>query len=127
MRGTHLNGADLTGADLTDATLSEATMAEALILSSTGNVTIAELRGAVLDDPELRKGDLEEVLEGVNLRGAIVTNDQLATVRSLKGAIMPDGSRYDGWFNLPGDILAAQMQGIDSDDPEALACWYAGV
>lgn len=123
MRGTHLNGADLTGADLTDATLSESTMAEALVLS--GDITIVELQDSVLDDPELSESDLGEVLEGATLRGAIVTNDQLATVRSLKGAIMPDGSRYDGRFNLPGDISAAQMQGIDPDDPEALAHWYA--
>lgn len=125
LRGTHLNGADLTGANLADATLSEATMAESLMLS--GDVTEAELRSTALDDPQLSATDLGEVLEGANLRGAIVTDDQLATVRSLKGATMPDGSRYDGRFILAGDILVAQMQGIDPDDSEALARWYAGV
>lgn len=126
LRGTRLNGADLTGADLTDVILSEATMAEALLLSGSGNISMAELRNAVLDDPELSASDLDEMVDGATLRGAIIANDQLATARSMKGTTMPDGKRYNGGFNLPGDILAANRQGVDTDDAEAMERWYAG-
>jgi hypothetical protein len=123
--GTHLNGADLTNADLTDAILSESKAVDALMLSSDA-VSDNELRRFAHTVPELSEGDLDQVFEGTDLSGAIITDKQLATVRSLKGATMPDGSRYDGRFNLPGDILSAQKQGVDPDDPEAMERWYAG-
>jgi uncharacterized protein YjbI with pentapeptide repeats len=63
-----LSEADLNGADLREANLSGANLSE------------ASLSGANLS--------------GANLSGAKVTAGQLATVKSLFDAIMPDGSRH---------------------------------
>lgn len=32
-----------------------------------------------------------------------LSNEQLRKADTLRGSILPDGSRYDGRFNLPGD------------------------
>ena len=37
---------------------------------------------------------------------------QLAQASCLKGATMPDGSTYDGRFNLPGDLANAPLQRV---------------
>lgn len=66
LRGADLSTADLQGTDLREACLSGT------------NLTGANLLGANLS--------------GARLTGAIVTPNQLALVRSLHGAILPDGS-----------------------------------
>jgi uncharacterized protein YjbI with pentapeptide repeats len=39
--------------------------------------------------------ELDISLEGANLSGANVTDEQLAQARSLKGATMPDGTKHE--------------------------------
>jgi len=58
-------------------------------------------RGAGLTDADLEGANLEGAdlsnayLGGANLKGANVTDEQLATCKSLEGATMPDGSKHD--------------------------------
>ncbi len=68
LRGADLRGVDLSGAFLENANLSCANITDSLKIC-----------------PYLRD---------VDLRGALVTNEQLAQVSSLKGATMPDGSKH---------------------------------
>jgi Pentapeptide repeats (8 copies) len=74
MFGVVLRGADLTGVDLSGSDLSGA------------DLRGADLRGAVLKEIRLVGACLEE---------AKVTEAQLGEAESVKGAIMPDGSRHD--------------------------------
>jgi uncharacterized protein YjbI with pentapeptide repeats len=79
LQGAELMGANLQGADLKDANLQEAVLRG------------ANLQGADLSNANLQKADMSHV----NLQGAIFTNEQLATVKSLQGAIMPDGTKHE--------------------------------
>jgi uncharacterized protein YjbI with pentapeptide repeats len=96
-------GADLGGAQLT------------------GNFAGADLRGANLLDAVLT-GDflLADLSDAQN-----VTEVQLAQANRLRGAILPDGTRYDGRFRLTGDLSDARDRNVDIDDPTALAGFYA--
>jgi uncharacterized protein YjbI with pentapeptide repeats len=75
LRDRDLSGTDLRGANLQGAALERADLSE------------ADLRGANLLSASLLGTDLR----GANLKGALVTDEQLATARSIAGAIMPDG------------------------------------
>ncbi len=76
---------------------------------------------------DLRRANLTEAdLTSADLSSAEVTDEQLSQAERLHKAIMPDGNRYDGRFELPGDIEAARKAGIDTNDAEALARWYTG-
>ena len=81
LRGFNLSGADLSGADLSRANLENAFM-------SNSNCDRANLSYADLSGTDLSGTDLSEAI----LRGAKVTDEQLKKAKSLKGAIMPDGS-----------------------------------
>lgn len=74
----HLYGAVFVKADLTRADLYEADLREA-------NLRQADLSGA-----DLRGADLS----GANLSDARITQEQLDTAKSLKGATMPYGSKH---------------------------------
>jgi uncharacterized protein YjbI with pentapeptide repeats len=90
LRGAYLRGdpdqsgddADLSDADLSDANLSEADL-------SYDNLSSANLQGANLTDTELRGADLSD---------AKVTSEQLAEAKSLEGATMPNGQKYEEWL-----------------------------
>ena len=43
-----------------------------------------------------------------NLCGAKITDEQLCKSSKLKGATMPDGNKYDGRYNLSGDLSVAE-------------------
>src|SRR6266699_6375147 len=59
------------------------------------NWSQADLRGADLRQANLSGAYLQRAdLSGANLSGAKFTDEQLAEVRSLKGAIMPDGKPH---------------------------------
>lgn len=108
LQGAHLAGANLRGADLHGAILQE-----------------ADLSGADLGQANLRDADLTaSALESARLDGAIVTEMQLARAESLADAILPDGSRYDGRYKLPGDLHHARQDGVYPDQVERLAEWY---
>jgi uncharacterized protein YjbI with pentapeptide repeats len=92
LNGANLRGADLRGdpdqsgddADLSDANLSDANLREADL--SYDNLSSANLQGANLTDA---------VLRGANLSNAKVTSEQLAEAKSLEGATMPNGQKYE--------------------------------
>jgi uncharacterized protein YjbI with pentapeptide repeats len=85
--GADLSGARLRVSDLTAADLSEANLSGADL--SVANLTAANLRGAILP-----KADLS------GARGWTV--EQLAAVQTLKGAIMPNGQKYEDWIKSRG-------------------------
>jgi hypothetical protein len=91
----NLSGANLEGADLSEANLSEANLIAVNLEGA--HITGADLAGANLSGANLYAVDLSDVnLSGVNLEGATVDNEQLALAKSLEGAILPDGTEYDG-------------------------------
>jgi uncharacterized protein YjbI with pentapeptide repeats len=93
LRGCFLDGADLSGANLTGADLSEVFLSRANLRGA--NLAEANLTGADLIGANLRGADLAGAdLAGADLREATVTEEQLAQARSLKGAILPDGTEH---------------------------------
>jgi hypothetical protein len=76
LTGANLDGAFLRGANLSKANLSEASLSEADLYDA--NLTEAKLRGANLSDADLAFADLTD---------AKVSSDQLASAKSLKGAL----------------------------------------
>jgi hypothetical protein len=89
LSGTNLRNADLTGAFLVEADLTNASLAQ------------ANLRNAALIGAELYKADLS----GADLTGASLTDATgLKTsalerqAKSLEGATMPNGQKYEDWI-----------------------------
>jgi uncharacterized protein YjbI with pentapeptide repeats len=102
MFGADLTEANLSGANLNRAKLTGANLNRARLIGA--NLTGADLGGTDLTGADLTGADLT----GANLgpsensayisrapASAIVTNKQLAKVKSLKGTIMPDGTKHD--------------------------------
>ncbi len=100
----HLEKADLSYVHLNDATLCFVHLEEAN-LYATGlrrtNLRGAYLNGACMDNTFLQGADLdkatlyEATLYEVNLKDAKVTDEQFKQAKSLKGTIMPDGTKQD--------------------------------
>jgi uncharacterized protein YjbI with pentapeptide repeats len=100
LKEAHLDWADLAGAQLFRADLCRANLRVA-------DLSRANLRGADLNEANLREADLNGAdlsgadlsgadLSGADLRGATgLTDEQLSTVKSLKGATMPDGTIHE--------------------------------
>jgi uncharacterized protein YjbI with pentapeptide repeats len=101
LSGAFLEGADLSGADLTNVDLSNA---EELWKKGTDMWERgAGLGHADLSDAELSGADLSSAnLESANLKSANVTDAQLDQARSLKGATMPNGQKYEEWLKSKG-------------------------
>ena len=121
LAGADLRRADLERADLEDANLSAAFLEEAdLSGANLANVDLSNAewiykqdpllreRGAGLRNADLRDADLKGAnltnanLKGANLKGAEVTDEQLASSKSLEGAIMPNGQKYEDWIKSKG-------------------------
>jgi hypothetical protein len=117
-RGADLKGANLAGANLIEADLGPAKWdtaykAEtpyqiyrvATTILEGANLEKAILGGATLQFANLRSAymlgaDLTGAyLDGADLTGAHVTEEQLAEVKSLEQAIMPNGQKYEDWLN----------------------------
>jgi hypothetical protein len=108
LSGAILQGAELCEADLSDADLSVADLKPADLSGvepkptdvSHTNLSHTNLRGANLSAATLRGADLSGVdLTDANLRGAReVTDDQLTEAKSLEGATMPNGQKYEDWL-----------------------------
>jgi hypothetical protein len=82
----------LSGADLREANL------EGSVLEDTALDGVV-LRKAVLRRANLTGADLKDAdLTGANLSGAIVTKEQLEAAKSLEGATMPNGQKYEDWL-----------------------------
>ncbi|RMH00662.1 MAG: pentapeptide repeat-containing protein [Chloroflexi bacterium] len=119
----NLQSADFRGALLVEADLTEANLERACLAG-------VDLQGGCLRKANLRGADLQQAvlsgadLSGVDLRGADVSFAQLAQADRLVDAILPDGSRYDGRFQLPGDLLLARTAHFNPNDPVAMARFY---
>lgn len=125
----NLQAAYLWGADLQEAHAYEVKLQRAVLMEA--NLRGAILWSAHLQGADLRGANLQEVdllganLQEADLRGVLnLSDEQLAKTYILRGAMMPDGGRCDGRFNLLGDIKDARKQGVDTDSPEAMAEWY---
>ena len=113
LSGAILKGAVLNGVHLADVNLRDADCRRASFYLA--DLTGADLRGADLRGAKLRKAILVRAnLTGArlartdfrlaNLRDAIVTPAQMAEIRKLKGATLPNGRLYD-----PDSPLSAQL------------------
>jgi hypothetical protein len=119
LRGADLKEADLCYVDLHQADLDEADLANARLQAA--KLNRASLQGANLEGTDLTNADLYKV----NLRGARnLTNEQLSKLNELFGSIMPNGSVYDGRFNLFGDLDRAKWAKVKADDPKSMAEFY---
>jgi uncharacterized protein YjbI with pentapeptide repeats len=107
LKEARLLGATLSWANLSDADLSLAYLIGADLSGadlSGANLLGADLDDANLDDANLYRADLSGAnlyhadLSSANLGGARgVTDDQLAEAKSLEGATMPNGQKYEEW------------------------------
>jgi hypothetical protein len=121
-----LKGADLHGANLGEAQLSYANLSKAdsqgarLIKADLSHADLgdAKLSLADLGDAKLSKANLRGAgLSGADLSGADLsgatgwTEEQLDLAKSLKGATMPDGQKYEDWL----ESKANAEEGKNSD------------
>ena len=124
LRHAHLQGANLRGANLRKVSLGRANLQNADL--SHANLEGTKLQGANLFEADLIGANLKDAdLPQANLnRSRNLVDGQLIQVRRLCGAIMPNGIRYDGRFNLIGDITFARMGGIKTGDDLSMAEFY---
>ncbi len=88
LAGANLMGTNLCRANLAGANLMGANLIMAVLLKA--NLHLASLRSAKLIQAALQEANLEgAILWGADLTNCIVTREQLAQARSLKGAILP--------------------------------------
>jgi uncharacterized protein YjbI with pentapeptide repeats len=95
LRGANLRGANLSGVtDLPDANLRDANLRDANLRDA--NLSFADLIGVDLSDANLSAADLS----AADLTGAEgITNEELEQqARSLEGATMPNGQKYEDWI-----------------------------
>jgi hypothetical protein len=89
-----LHGTILRNALLSDATLDKADLVDANLHRTNlrrADLSGADLRNAHLSDADLRGADLS----GADLTNAEVTTEQLREAKSLAGATMPNGQKYE--------------------------------
>jgi uncharacterized protein YjbI with pentapeptide repeats len=91
LEGALLGGANLFHADLRGAILTKANLLHATLLQ-------ANLKEADLSDADLSGVNLS----GADLTNAKVTKEQLEETKSLKGATMPNGQKYEDWIGTLG-------------------------
>jgi uncharacterized protein YjbI with pentapeptide repeats len=119
LRGADLAGADLQGADLRQADLRDTDLSKADLTGARmnrANLRGTHLAGAILQGADLFHTDLEEVVD--------LSAEQLTQANRLRAAIMPDGGRYDGRYNLRGDLKDSKVIHIDPADAEEMADFY---
>lgn len=109
----NLHGAILPGVDWQTAVLRQTTLERA-------NLRGADFAYADLTNTHLLGADLSFA----NLNEADVTEAQLQEADRLAHATMPDGTLYDGRYNLEGDLREAQNNGYNLNDPLALSRFY---
>jgi uncharacterized protein YjbI with pentapeptide repeats len=129
LRWVYLRYVNLQGLDLSDANLQNTDLNMAKLQG-------VDLSGANLVETRLNKANLRfSLMAGANLKGAFLnqanlqgildlTEEQLSQAYKLRGTTMPDGSRYDGRFNLEGDLADARFLHVDINDPAAMADFY---
>jgi len=123
-RFVHFQGADLSAANFHKANMNFADLRGAnltAVIFDGALLRKANLSGANFDQTSLAGACVEEAC----LQGAIhLDENQLLHVGRLRGATLPDGSRYDGRYNLPGDLEQARLKKIDIQSPSELAGYY---
>ena len=94
LTGAKLNGANLRGCRLHEANLSEADLSGVNL--SVGDLIGANLRGAKLGGARLAGADLSKAdLSQADLSGTQLSHTDLEKVKSLEGAILPDGTKHE--------------------------------
>ncbi|MCB8980378.1 MAG: pentapeptide repeat-containing protein [Ardenticatenaceae bacterium] len=97
---------------------------EAAILHKS-DLSFVDFGRANLRSSDLREAKLTNtVLTEVDFTNARLRPSQLVEANALRDAIMPDGKKYDGRFNLLGDINRARIKGLDPSDPISMATFY---
>ena len=96
--GAYLNDINLSAADLSGAWLDNTKLYRAKL--SKANLRGTALSGALLSaDDNSDAADLSDAdLTDADLSDAVITGEQLVNVKSLKGATMPDGQKYEDWL-----------------------------
>jgi hypothetical protein len=85
------------------------------------NLFEADLQGAIMYGVTLHKA----WMINANLQGAkYLSARQLIQPDGLHSATMPDGSRYDGRYDLAGDRRRMLKQGTNINNAEAVAAYY---
>jgi hypothetical protein len=84
------------------------------------NLYQADLRDVNLKNADVTNADLYEA----NLQGATVTPEQLRTTKTMRRCILPDGTKYDGRYNLHWDLALMRRDGFNPDDPASAAAYY---
>jgi uncharacterized protein YjbI with pentapeptide repeats len=119
LSGADLKGSDLREADLRGANLSNANLSDTVLVGA-NLLPYDKTQPAKLNAPNLSNGadpsdidsnsnhlrptnlggaDLSNAdLSGAYLTGAGVSEEQLDTCKSLQGATMPDGQKYEDWL-----------------------------
>jgi hypothetical protein len=102
-----LNYGNLSGAILDSSILQRTNWTDSDLENA--HMTFCDLRGAVFTPREKDATEAPANMKGVSLYhsdllGASISFDQFILLYSLWGARMPDGTRYDGRYNLQGDI-----------------------
>lgn len=135
LEGANLSEANFEGANLVNINLEKAYLYRANLagVSIMGWMKGANLNGANLEGAKLGLTDLQDVsMEGVNLKKAYIDEKALANLDMLAWSTMPNGERYDGRYNLAGDIDLAkfnmEIAGYNEDDipsnAKAMANFY---
>ena len=117
--GANLSTVNFQNADLHKANLEKANLSFANLNCT--RLTRAKMRLANLDQASLNGANLI----GADLKGAKnVSNEQLAQAGRMRASVLPDGTMYDGRFNLPGDFAGACILHVDLNSPTAIATFY---
>jgi uncharacterized protein YjbI with pentapeptide repeats len=112
LSGGNLSGANLSRAEVSTANLTGADLGGAILIAanlSGANLIAANLSGtdlgeadlimAYLSHADLTGADLSGAdLSGADLTNAKVTTEQLREAKSLEGATMPNGQKYEDWL-----------------------------
>lgn len=129
LRGIAICRATLQGAELKNADLSNVDLHQAHLEFS--DLSMTNLQGAKLIRANLSNANFKQAdLSGADLYKANLseaqnlTDEQLAKVKRLWGATMPDGKPYDGRYNLEGDLNLARLMSVDIDDPKKMAVFF---
>jgi hypothetical protein len=129
LRAAALRGANLPDVNLSGAVLDEANLSAAYLYGA--NLIKTSLRNTRLSKANLRSANLSEAnlkcadLTAANLQDAGGLSDaQLAEAFSLLGATMVGGQRYNGRFNLEGDLVMAHDFMKVGHSDEAMARFY---
>lgn len=109
LRSARLRGAILRNVDAQEALLLNTDLSEAKLLEA--DLRHARMQGVLLNGASLVMANLHEA------RG--LTDDRLKGCARLQKAVMPNGTRYDGRYNLAGDL-----EGMDPTDVSAMAAYY---